>query len=133
MHFAHRAGVRSIGPSSRSCPIAPLLPSRDAVLLEYLERGERPYHGRGTADSSFFLKPFQRPWRESELLFCFLVRSPAQLRRVINRIRPGGLQRLLLADVRRRRSTDKTREGRQPDSQRDGVVVDDVVGAGQDF
>ena len=72
-------------------------------------------------------KPFQPPRCESELLPSFLVRGAAQTRRVINRIRPDGFKRFFFTDVRRRRRTNETRQGRLPDSQRNGFAVDDVV------
>src|SRR5580765_8085408 len=75
------------------------------------------------------LKPLQLPWGEFKLRLRLLVRSAAQLRGVVNGIRAAGLNCRFLTDVGWSRCSNKIGKCRQPDSQRNGVVIDDVVDA----
>src|SRR5262249_22675171 len=75
------------------------------------------------------LKPLKLPWYESKLPLRLLVRSTAQLQCVVNDIRTTGLNGRFVTYVGWWRCFNKIGKCRQPASQRNGIVVDDVVHA----
>src|SRR5262245_8357270 len=75
------------------------------------------------------LKPFKLPWSESKLHLRLLVRSAAQLRCIVNDIWTTGLNCRFVTYVGWWRCSNEIGKCWQPDSQRDGIVVDNVVHA----
>src|SRR5262245_23157625 len=99
-------------------------------MRSWLQRNAESLGRKSRAITSIdALKPLKPPRCESKLLLRFLVRSAAQLRCVVNDIRTTGLNCRLVTYVVWWRCSNKIGKCWQPDSQRNGIVVDDVVHA----